>query len=149
MMSQMDGVTQIDLKEHYSALVDTAMKWGHKAVAITDHNSVQAFPVVFDMVKKYNKNHEDKFKALYGVELTLIDDTVDIVIRSKEDDLLDTTYVVFDFETTGFNAGGIDSIIEVGAVKICNGEIIDKFDEFIESTSSSSYRYIPYKNKSI
>ncbi len=131
MMSQMDGVSKIDLKKHYSDLVDTAIKWGHKAIAITDHNGCQAFPVVFDMVTSHNKKSEDKFKALYGVELTLIDDTVDIVTNPTDDDLLKTTYVVFDFETTGFNAGGADSIIEVGAVKICNGEIIDRFSELI------------------
>ncbi len=126
-MSQMDGVAD-EIK-----LVETAMKWGHKAIAITDHNGCQAFPHVFNLVKKYNKGkaENEKFKALYGTELTLIDDSVDIVLRSTDQKLLDTTYVVFDFETTGFNAGGSDSIIEVGAVKIFNGEIIDRFDELI------------------
>ena len=127
-MSQMDGVAD-EIK-----LVETAMKWGHKAIAITDHNGCQAFPHVFNLVKKYNKGkaENEKFKALYGTELTLIDDSVDIVLRSTDQKLLDTTYVVFDFETTGFNAGGSDSIIEVGAVKIFNGEIIDRFDELID-----------------
>ena len=132
MMSQMDGVTRIDLKKHYSSLIDTAIKWGHSAVAVTDHNGCQAFPVVYEMVKAYNKKAEKKFKPIYGAELTLIDDSVDIVLRGTDDDLLKQTYVVFDFETTGFNAGGVDSIIEVGAVKICNGEIIDRFDELID-----------------
>ena len=132
MMSQMDGITKIDLKNHYCQLVDTAIKWGHNAIAITDHNSVQAFPIVYEMVTNHNKKSKNKFKALYGTELTLIDDSVDIVIRPTDENLLDTTYVVFDFETTGFNAGGADSIIEIGAVKICNGEIIDRFDELID-----------------
>lgn len=133
MMSQMDGVSKVDLKKHYVELVERAMSFGHKAIAITDHNCCQSFPAVFEMVKSYNKGKEekDKFKALYGTELTLIDDTVDIVLRANDDDLLSSTYVVFDFETTGFNAGGNDSIIEVGAVKICNGEIIDRFSELI------------------
>ncbi len=127
-MSQMDGVAD-EVK-----LVQTAMKWGHKAIAITDHNGCQAFPHVFNLVTSYNKGkaEKDKFKALYGVELTLIDDSVDIVLRGTNQKLLETTYVVFDFETTGFNAGGADSIIEVGAVKILNGEIIDRFDELID-----------------
>ncbi|MBR2840258.1 MAG: PolC-type DNA polymerase III [Bacilli bacterium] len=127
-MSQMDGVAD-EIK-----LVERAIKFGHKAIAITDHNGCQAFPHVFNMVTKYNKGKEekDKFKALYGTELTLIDDSVDIVLRAKEEDLLKTTYVVFDLETTGFNAAGADSIIEIGAVKICNGEIIDRFDELID-----------------
>ena len=126
-MSQMDGIADA------SKLVKTAYEWGHKAIAITDHNGVQSFPDVYHTVCSINKNKEgEPFKALYGTELTLIDDTVDIVIRPSEDKLLDTTYVVFDFETTGFNAGGADSIIEIGAVKICNGEIIDRFDELID-----------------
>ena len=126
-MSQMDGVAD-EVK-----LVETAMNWGHKAIAITDHNGCQAFPHVFNLVTKYNKGKEDKdkFKALYGTELTLIDDTVDIVLRPSDKKLLETTYVVFDLETTGFNAGGTDSIIEIGAVKIDNGEITDRFDELI------------------
>lgn len=126
-MSQMDGVAD-EVK-----LVNTAINWGHKAIAITDHNGCQAFPHVFNLVTKYNKGKEekDKFKALYGTELTLIDDTVNIVLRPSDLKLLDTTYVVFDLETTGFNAGGTDSIIEIGAVKINNGEIIDRFDELI------------------
>ena len=126
-MSQMDGVAD-EVK-----LVQTAMNWGHKAIAITDHNGCQAFPHVFNLVTKYNKGKEekDKFKALYGTELTLIDDTVDIVLRPTEKKLLETPYVVFDLETTGFNAGGADSIIEIGAVKIDNGEITDRFDELI------------------
>ena len=126
-MSQMDGVAD-EVK-----LVQTAMIWGHKAIAITDHNGCQAFPHVFNLVTKYNKGKEekDKFKALYGTELTLIDDTVDIVLRPTEKKLLETPYVVFDLETTGFNAGGADSIIEIGAVKIDNGEITDRFDELI------------------
>ena len=126
-MSQMDGVAD-EVK-----LVETAMNWGHKAIAITDHNGCQAFPHVFNLVTKYNKGKEDKdkFKALYGTELTLIDDTVDIVLRPSDKKLLETAYVVFDLETTGFNAGGADSIIEIGAVKIDNGEITDRFDELI------------------
>ena len=63
--------------------------------------------------------------------ITLIDDSVNIVIRGTDKGLMDSTYVVFDFETTGLNAGGGDSIIEIGAVKICNGEILDRFDELI------------------
>ncbi len=127
MMSQMDGVV------NEVTLVKQAMKWGHKAIAITDHNGCQAFPHVYNEVKNFNKGKEekDKFKALYGTELTLIDDTVNIVLRPNDSVLLDNTYVVFDFETTGFNAGGKDSIIEIGAVKLHNGEILEKYDELI------------------
>ena len=127
-MSQMDGCVDA------SILVKQAHKWGHPGIAITDHNGCQAFPEVYHTVNDINSNlkeGEKPFKVLYGTELTLIDDSINIVIRPKKEDLLNTTYVVFDFETTGLNAGGDDSIIEIGAVKICNGEIIDRFDELI------------------
>ena len=127
MMSQMDGV--VDAKK----LVKQAYNWGHKAIAITDHNGAQAFPDVYHLICDLNKGKEenDKFKAIYGAEFTLIDDSVNIVLRENDSVLLDNTYVVFDFETTGFNAGGGDTIIEIGAVKIHNGEIVDKFNELI------------------
>ncbi|HHW69613.1 MAG TPA: PolC-type DNA polymerase III [Tenericutes bacterium] len=127
-MSQMDGL--MDDGDY----IKQAIKWGHKAIAITDHNGVQAFPHVYNTVRDYNKTlkeGEEPFKALYGAELVLIDDSINIVVRPNETKLLDNTYVVFDFETTGFNAGGGDSIIEVGAVLINNGEIIDRFSELI------------------
>lgn len=117
MMSQMDGVVTI------KDLIKRAIKWGHKAIAITDHNSIQTFPEAC----RYKKD----IKILFGLELAMIDDDIDLVIRPNDSKLLDNTYVVFDFETTGFNAGGGDSIIEVGAVKIKNGEIIDTYDKLI------------------
>lgn len=127
-MSQMDGVADDE------AILKQALKWGHKAIAITDHNGVQAFPHVFNFVTAHNKKlneGEEPFKVIYGAELTLIDDSVNIVLRPNSEVMLDQTYVVFDFETTGFNAGGADSIIEIGAVKIRNGEILEKYDELI------------------
>ena len=127
-MSQMDGVCdEVDL-------VKTAMSFGMNAVAITDHNGVQGFPHVFNFVTSHNKNlkeGETPFKAIYGAELTMIDDSVNIVVRPNDGVLLDQEYVVFDFETTGFNAGGEDSIIEIGAVKLKNGEILERYDELI------------------
>ena len=128
-MSQMDGIS--DAK----ALVKLANKLGHRAVAITDHDCCQSFPDVYHAVHDINKKLEkdsERFKVIYGTELTLIEDTVDIVIRPDEKILLEDTFVVFDFETTGFNAGGGDQIIEVGAVKILNGEIIDTYQELID-----------------
>ena len=128
-MSQMDGL--VEAKD----IVKQAYKWGHKAIAITDHAGCQAFPDVYHTVCDINKkieNEEDKFKAIYGTELVLIDDTINVVINGNDNKLLDSTYVVFDFETTGFNAGGEDSIIEIGAVKICNGEIIDRYNQLID-----------------
>lgn len=128
MMSQMDGL--IDTKSY----IKTLAKMGYKAVAITDHNGVQSFPDAFHVVNDINKGIEDpndRFKVLYGVELNMIEDSVDIVKRPIDLPSLDATYCVFDFETTGFNAGGGDTVIEIGAVLIKNGEIIDRFDELI------------------
>ena len=127
-MSQMDGLVDDE------AVLKQAIKWGHKAIAITDHNGVQAFPHVFNFVTSYNKKlkeGEKPFKAIYGTELTLVDDTVNIVVRPNKEVMLNQTYVVFDFETTGFNAGGADSIIEIGAVKMKDGQILEKYDELI------------------
>ena len=117
MGSQMDGVIPVD------KLIKNAIKWGHKAIAITDHNAIQTFPAA----AKFKKD----IKVLFGVELAMIDDDLDLIFREDDSNLLDNTYVVFDFETTGFNAGGGDSIIEVGAVKLHNGEIIDTYDKFV------------------
>ncbi|MBQ6282678.1 MAG: PolC-type DNA polymerase III [Bacilli bacterium] len=134
MMSQMDGVTKLDLTKHTCELVERTIKMGYKGVAITDHNGCQAFPIAYGIISSYNKKIEDKskhFKGLYGVELTLVDDSVNIVVRPTDESLKDSTYVVFDTETTGFNAGGKDQMIEIGAVKIKDGVIIDRFDELI------------------
>ena len=142
MMSQMDGITKVDLGKHTCELVSRAIDMGYKGVAITDHNGCQAFPIAFGIISSYNKGKEekDKFKGLYGTELTLVDDTVNIVVRPSELLLEETTYVVFDTETTGFNAGGEDQMIEIGAVKICGEEIVDRFDELIDPK-----RHIPNK----
>ena len=135
MMSQMDGLTKIDLGKHTCELVSNAIEMGYRGVAITDHNGCQAFPIAYGIIDSYNKkqeNSENHFKGLYGTELTLVDDTINIVIRPSDLPLKGTTYVVFDTETTGFNAAGGDQMIEIGAVKICDGNIIDRFDELID-----------------
>ena len=134
MMSQMDGITGVDLGKHTCELVTKAINMGYKGVAITDHNGCQAFPIAYGLIKDHNKKIEDPkehFKGLYGTELTLVDDTVNISVRPSDLPLENTTFVVFDTETTGFNAGGADQMIEIGAVKICNDEIVDRFDELI------------------
>ncbi len=126
MMSMMDGV--IDAK----SLVKFADKLGHRAVAITDHNCLQAYPDVYNTVLKINKGRDDKdkFKALYGVELNVVDVKANIVFKNKEYNLFDQEYVVFDTETTGLSVGA-DQMIEIGAVKVKNDEIIERFDELI------------------
>ena len=115
-MSDMDGVS--DVKD----IVKRAMKWGHKAIAITDHGDVQAFP-------EANHAIDDTFKVIYGVEAYLVDDTKDIVISSHNQSLEDK-YVVFDLETTGFSPEQ-NKIIEIGAVKVVDGAIVDRFSTFV------------------
>ena len=143
MMSQMDGLTKLDLGAHTCELVSRAIEMGYRGVAITDHNGCQAFPIAYGIIQGYNKKQTDpekKFKGIYGTELTLVDDTVEIVVRPTDLPLEDTTFVVYDTETTGFNAASGDQMIEIGAVKIQNGAIIDRFDEFINPG-----RHIPDK----
>ena len=164
MMSQMDGVAD------EVALVKTAIAFGHRGIAITDHDGCQAFPHVYGEIGKYNKNlkapytdiikelegklkeaseeeiasieseierkkEEMKnlpyFKGMYGVELELSYDSADIVANPNDDDIFSSTYVVFDTETTGFNPGLSDSMIEIGAVKLKDGNVIERFDELI------------------
>ena len=134
MMSTMDSVVGLDLEKHTCQLTDLTMKLGMRGVAITDHNGCQAFPIAFENIKKFNKDKEekDKFKGLYGVEINVVDDDIDVVfnVHDKKYQLLTDEFVVFDTETTGLYVGN-DQMIEIGAVKIKEGNIIDRFDELI------------------
>lgn len=127
MMSAMDGV--IDAK----SLVKYAIKIGQKAIGVTDHNGCQAFPDLYHAVCDYNKGKEESehFKVLYGAEMNIVNDDIDIIFNNRTFNLLNDTFVVFDTETTGFYAGS-DQMIEIGAVKIKDGNIIDRFDELID-----------------
>ena len=125
-MSSMDAVTAA------SKIVERAAKFGHKAVAITDHGVVQAFPDAQIAAKKNN------IKVIYGVEGYLADNGTPIVINGHEESF-DDEYVVFDIETTGFSSKN-DKIIEIGAVKLKDGEIVDSFSTFVDPKVN-----IPYK----
>ena len=120
-MSDMDGVSEAQ------ALVARAHDWGHQAIAITDHGVVQAFPDANHYVERLDK--EDPFKIIYGVEAYLVDDLTEIAVN-EQGQTLDDTFVVFDIETTGFSAAE-DRIIEIGAVKITDGAIVDRFSTFV------------------
>lgn len=136
-MSEMDAVT--DVKK----IVRRAYEWGHKAIAITDHGVVQAFPEAWKEYQKIVKECKEEgkecdFKVILGVEAYLVDDLKNIVTNSKGQSL-DETYVVFDLETTGFSPVE-DRIIEIGAVKIKNGEIVDRFAEFVNPERPIPFR---------
>ena len=116
-------------------LVKTAFAWGHPGIAITDHGVVQAFPVANHAIDiKKLKNEEDiarakAFKIIYGMEAYLVDDLEDIV-RADKGQPLKCPAVVFDIETTGFSNQN-DKIIEIGAVKVVDGTITEKFSTFV------------------
>ena len=115
-MSQMDAMTDAKV------LVGNAISWGHKAVAITDHGNVQAFPEAYHAAG-------GKIKILYGVECYLVDDSCEIV-SGNANMPLNGDFVVFDIETTGLSPN-TESITEIGAVKIKNGAIVDTFNELV------------------
>ncbi|MFR8172574.1 MAG: PolC-type DNA polymerase III [Marvinbryantia sp.] len=141
-MSDMDGVSEV------KDIVKQAYKWGHPAIAITDHGAVQAFPdanhVIEDIDRAYRDAYKEDhpevtkdelkkishpFKVLYGVEGYLVDDLQKLVTNSKNQ-VIESTCVVFDLETTGFSPTQ-NRIIEIGAVKVENGEITDRFSTFV------------------
>lgn len=131
-MSDNDSVVQI------KDIVNRAYEWGHPAVAITDHGVLQGFPIARHVYEDLRLKEDDPFKIIYGVEGYFVDDLGDLIIDSKGQSLMDS-YVVFDIETTGFNSVN-DRIIEIGAVRVVEGEIKETFSEFVNPE-----RPIPYK----
>ena len=136
-MSDMDGISEA------KDIVKRAYKWGHPAIAITDHGVLQAFPDanhVWEDLWKAEKNKrkeageeepdkQDFFKIIYGVEAYLVDDLREIVTNDKGQDFKGT-FVVFDIETTGFSPVN-NKIIEIGAVKVSEGQITERFSAFV------------------
>ena len=117
-MSDLDSV--VDIKK----VIQTAKDWGHKALAITDHGVLQAFPIANHCITM-----DEPFKIIYGVEGYFVDDLKKLVVNAKDQTLMDD-YVVFDLETTGFSSFH-DAIIEIGAVKVQGGKITDHYSVFV------------------
>ena len=135
-MSDFDGVSEA------KDIVKRACKWGHRAIAITDHGVVQGFTDAFhvwrDLWKAEKERCKEKgetpdrqkfFKVIYGVEAYLVDDLKEIVTGDRGQKLEDS-FVVFDIETTGFSPVN-NRIIEIGAVKVSGGKVTDRFSAFV------------------
>jgi DNA polymerase-3 subunit alpha (Gram-positive type) len=120
-MSVMDGVST---SEEY---LKKALEYGHSALALTDHNNVQAYPDAYN----YKIWNAKDLKLIYGMETNLIDDEIKITFGSCDYSLDDATYVFFDFETTGLSAND-DEIIEIGAVKYRHGMEVESFQSFVK-----------------
>ena len=118
-MSQMDATNSI------TELATRAHQWGHPAIAITDHGNVQAFPEAFKVAQKTG------IKMLYGMEANVVDDGIPLVYNENHTQLAHNTYVIFDVETTGLSAI-YDKVIELSAVKMQDGNVLERFDEFID-----------------
>ncbi|MFO7263223.1 MAG: PolC-type DNA polymerase III [Bacillaceae bacterium G1] len=117
-MSAMDGVVDV------ADLVKQAAQWGHPAVAVTDHGVVQSFPSAYEAGKKHG------VKIIYGMEAYVVDDGVPIVWQPQDVPLNEATYVVFDTETTGLSAN-YHEIIEIGAVKFHQGQVVGRYQTFV------------------
>ncbi len=139
-MSTLDGITSI--KDY----VETAKKWGHTAIALTDHGNVQAFPDFY----KATRNHA--IKPLYGVELTFIDEEdLQIVNHPKDIPFDEAIYTVFDIETTGLSVN-FDKIIEIAAVKIKNNQIVEEYQTYVNPErplSETTTRITSIKNSDV
>lgn len=127
-MSQMDGINSC--KDY----IKKAMEYGMTSLAITDHGNVQAFPEVHFLLGRDNPD----MKVIYGVEAYLIQDEEQVVINPKGQSI-DTTYCVLDLETTGFSPE-TDKIIEIGIMKVKNGEVIDQFSCLVKPEIPLSQR---------
>ena len=122
-MSDMDGMTAP------ADLIKQAHKWGQKAVAITDHGVAQAFPEAMNTAEAIRKEDPD-FKVLYGTEAYFVNDLVPAV-SGESGQSLEGDFICFDLETTGLSAQN-DRITEIGAVRLHNGEITERFDIFVD-----------------
>ena len=125
-MSEMDGVCEV------KDLISQAFDYGHKAVAITDHMVVQAFPQAQSACGACRKKDPERdFKVLYGVEMNMVDDHLTILRNPVDRKLDEAVYCIYDLETTGLSNNN-DHTIEFGGVKLKNGEIIETMQTFIK-----------------
>ena len=130
-MSEMVGVTDVE------DLIKRAKEYGHKAIAITDYSVVHSYPAAYKIGKKLSKD-DDKMKVIFGCEMYMIDDEALMITNPKDKKIDEEEFVVFDIETTGLNSH-TNKIIEIGAVKIKAGRIIDRYSQLINPGISIPY----------
>ena len=130
-MSEMVGVTDVE------DLIKRAKEYGHKAIAITDYSVVHSYPAAYKTAKKLSKD-DDKMKVIFGCEMYMIDDEALMITNPKDKKIDEEEFVVFDIETTGLNSH-TNKIIEIGAVKIKSGRIIDRYSQLINPGISIPY----------
>ena len=130
-MSEMVGVTDVE------DLIKRAKEYGHKAIAITDYSVVHSYPAAYKTGKKLSKD-DDKMKVIFGCEMYMIDDEALMITNPKDKKIDEEEFVVFDIETTGLNSH-TNKIIEIGAVKIKAGRIIDRYSQLINPGISIPY----------
>ena len=130
-MSEMVGVTDVE------DLIKRAKEYGHKAIAITDYSVVHSYPAAYKTAKKLSKD-DDKMKVIFGCEMYMIDDEALMITNPKDKKIDEEEFVVFDIETTGLNSH-TNKIIEIGAVKIKAGRIIDRYSQLINPGISIPY----------
>lgn len=118
------NMSQLDATNSASDLITQAAKWGHRAVAITDHAGAQSFPDAYQTGKAHD------IKVLFGIEAYVVNDGEPVAYNERDIDLAEATYVVFDVETTGLSSV-YDKIIELAGVKMYKGNVIDTFEAFI------------------
>ena len=124
-MSAMDGMSST------ASLLCRAAKWGHRAMAITDHGVAQAFPEALHAQEGKQKDIIGDMKIIYGIEAYYINDENSIsVVRGRSAEPLDGTFIVFDLETTGLNPAS-EEITEIAAVRVVEGEIRDSFQTYV------------------
>lgn len=122
--SEMDGISDT------TELVKRAYQYGHDAVAITDHMVVHSFPAAQRAMNSLNKG-EHKIKVIYGVEMNMVEDELHIVSNHHSANLMNSTYIAFDVETTGLSSR-LDEMIEFGAVKVVNQSVVASKQFFIK-----------------
>ena len=120
-MSQMDGLI------NPADLINTAIRWGHRAIAVTDHGNVQGFP---EVMLALEKSGNPDLKVLYGMEAYFVNDTARCMFGSNYP-AFDDEMIVFDLETTGLS-NRTCKIIEIGAVKIKDGKVLEVFNTFVD-----------------